>query len=149
MRQNNNAKHGENDDEVQRQVDLYGGLSAHAGRSKDPALVRCNQYRIIVFWKRYFTLLPWIASLARKVLSSVATIAAAERVFRGAGLIVPAMVSTMRNSMLAQHHVNKIIFIHNNYKLIKALKESDKSLFLAKCSEFRILAPYTARELTK
>ena len=89
MRQNNNAKHGENDDKVQRQVDLYGGLSAHAGRSKDPALVDAIN-RTIVFWKRYFTLLPWIASLARKVLSSVATIAAAERVFRGAGLIVPA-----------------------------------------------------------
>jgi hypothetical protein len=62
-------------------------LSAHARRSKDSAIVDTMNPTIA---KRYFTQLPWIAAMARKVISLPATSAVAERVLRGAGLIVAA-----------------------------------------------------------
>ena len=86
MCQNNNAKQDKNDDVVWRQIDLYWGLSAHTRKSKDPALDAINT--TTASWKRYFTQLPWIAALARKVLSLAVT----ERVFKSAGLIVASRV---------------------------------------------------------
>jgi len=63
-------------------------LSTHVRRSEPGLVDGINP--TTAFWKRYFTQLPWIAALARKVLSLPPTSAAAERVFRGVGIIVDA-----------------------------------------------------------
>jgi hypothetical protein len=60
-------------------------LSAHTRISKYPALVDAIN-TTTASWKGYFNQLPWIAALARKVLS----LTVAERVFKSAGPIVAA-----------------------------------------------------------
>lgn len=69
---------------------------------------------IRTFWKSYSTQMPKLSVLARKLLSIPMTSTPSERNFSIASLIV-----NLRRSNLLPSNVDKILFIHNNYKFCK------------------------------
>lgn len=69
---------------------------------------------LLSFWKKRTTSFPLLSTLARALLCIPATSTPSERVFSVAGLVL-----TAKRSRLMPQRVNKIIFIHDNYRVCK------------------------------
>lgn len=73
-----------------------------------------DSFDILEFWKNNSKTLPKLAQLSRKILCIPATSVSSERAFSHAGILVNAKRSSLGPSV-----INKTLFIHDNYSLIK------------------------------
>jgi len=71
---------------------------------------------ILDFWKEKQHDMPVLSKLAKKVLCIPATSTPSERVFSIAGLLI-----NNKRSSVCPSTVNKVIFVHDNYELCKAV----------------------------
>lgn len=84
-------------------------------RKKDPLL----------WWKERQKIYPWIATLAKKYLSIIATYFPCERIFSKAGQIV-----TARRNRLKAKVVEHILFLHCNTNIYKKSSHSSYLILL-------------------
>lgn len=101
-------------------------MSSCQGIQGDPIEQECWRYiagadptepkdgDLLSYWNNKKEAFPHLAALARALLCIPATSTPSERVFSVAGLTV-----TAKRSRLSSIRVNKIIFIHDNYKMCK------------------------------
>lgn len=73
-----------------------------------------ESFDILQFWKNHSTSLPTLAKLVKKILCIPAPSVSSERAFSYAGILVSAKRSNLGPSV-----INKTLFLHDNYSLIK------------------------------
>ncbi|CAG5047078.1 unnamed protein product [Parnassius apollo] len=78
-----------------------------------------NNEDLLSFWNEKKKQFPWLSTFARALLCVPATSTPSERVFSVAGMVLSA-----KRSRLSPQRVNKIIFIHDNYRECKNYKEN-------------------------
>lgn len=69
---------------------------------------------VLAFWRKHAVDFPRLAGVAKAILSIPATSAKAESAFSVAGCLIRS-----RRASLAPHKVQKVLFIHDNYDLLK------------------------------
>lgn len=73
-----------------------------------------NEGDALHFWKKNSSTFPRLAAIAKVLLSIPATSASAESAFSVAGCLIRS-----RRASIAPHKVQKVLFIHDNYDLLK------------------------------
>lgn len=76
-----------------------------------------EHFDLLQFWKDHRSSLPKLAQLSKKILCIPATSVSSERAFSHAGLLI-----TARRSSLGPSVINKTLFVHDNYAIIKAIR---------------------------
>ena len=101
------ASHGlEDDDPLDQECWRY--LASAVGSTD------INNEDLLSFWNEKKKDFPWLSTFARALLCVPATSTPSERVFSVAGMVLSA-----KRSRLSPQRVNKIIFIHDNYREFK------------------------------
>lgn len=75
-----------------------------------------ESFDILQFWKNHSATSPNLAELAKKILCIPATSVSSERAFSHAGILVNAKRSSLGPSV-----INKTLFLHDNYSIIKRI----------------------------
>lgn len=75
---------------------------------------KIKKFDVLEFWKDNVKLMPKLSSIAAKVLSIPATSTPSERNFSIAGIVVNS-----RRSQISPDNLDRVLFLHNNYDLIK------------------------------
>ena len=70
---------------------------------------------VLQFWKSHTTVLPLLSQIAASYLGISASSVPVESLFSTAGLVLNG-----KRSSLSPEHLNKIVFIHDNFKVISA-----------------------------
>lgn len=81
-------------------------------------LIRHNEiddFNVLSFWKDHKSSLPLLGELVKKYLCIPVTSTSSERAFSYAGILISA-----KRSSLSPYVVEKTLFIHDNYDLVKA-----------------------------
>jgi len=68
---------------------------------------------VLQFWKSHTTVLPLLSQIAASYLGISASSVPVESLFSTAGLVLNG-----KRSSLSPEHLNKIVFIHDNFKVI-------------------------------
>ena len=68
---------------------------------------------VLQFWKSHTTVLPLLSKIAASYLGISASSVPVESLFSTAGLVLNG-----KRSSLSPEHLNKIVFIHDNFKVI-------------------------------
>lgn len=83
-----------------------------------------DKFDLLIFWKNNCKSLPYLAELSRKYLCIPLTSTSSERAFSYAGILISA-----KRRSLGPGVVEKTLFIHDNYSLVK------KTLFSSKIND--------------
>lgn len=73
-----------------------------------------EDFNILTFWRNHKTSLPLLCELVKKILCIPVTSTSSERAFSYAGILISA-----KRSSLGPYVVEKTLFIHDNYDLVK------------------------------
>lgn len=73
-----------------------------------------DEFDLLLFWKNHSKSLPYLAELSRKYLCIPLTSTSSERAFSYAGILISAKRRSLGPSV-----VEKTLFIHDNYSLVK------------------------------
>lgn len=75
---------------------------------------KVENFDILKFWKNHSTTIPGLAEFSNKILCIPATSTSIERVFSHVGMLINAKRSSFEPTV-----INKTLFIHDYYKLVK------------------------------